>query len=185
MASAAAQGQPIPLAPSAAVTASGAPPSASPFSSRGMAPPSAGACPSNHLIISHQDFSHLTRGAFSAKMPANAFGHWSNGSECLGAVSQFSPEALKACTGGINRPCWLPAPAEAADLHQAVTAGVQAVGCAGIVLLQAGSDVVVSFKKAKDRGESHGSGSVTDISGKPMADAAWLPRDHAFPSWQP
>lgn len=59
------------------------------------------------------------------------------------------------------------------------------IDCAGIVLLQASSDVVVSFKKAKDREKSHGSGSVTDISGKPMADAARFPRDDAFSSWQP
>ena len=42
-----------------------------------------------------------------------------------------------------------------------------------VVLLQTMSDIVVSFKKAKDREKSQG--SVTDISGKLVADAAWFP----------
>ena len=123
VASAAAQGLSIPPAPSAAVTASGAPL---------LLPPSAAEvwhrpCHKfSNLMMSRQESPNLPRGLFqSHQTPCKCLWHWLDGLDCLGALPQYSTEALKACTGGINCPYWLPAPAEAADLHQAVTARVQ------------------------------------------------------------
>ena len=152
-----------------------------PFSSRGLASPFAEVIHFNDVPsrVSFQGgfFSHI-------RMPANAFGigqmAWRAQGPCLNTFPKPRKHALDALADYTGFPPKLKLQACTRLSQQ----GRRSHSCS-VVLLQAGSDIVVSFKRAKDREQSHGSGSVTDISGKPVADAAWFPRNHAFTSLQP